>query len=290
MPDKSSIYWLARALADEKRANRIAGQAADEIKSMYRRQYLKIVKQITALKAELDKGKELTRTQLWNYGRWRQLEAQLQAFVDEATRMQTETIHTALEEVFESTIGSAAKTFDASRMVLPVDPESVINTSWSGQNYSARVWHNQAAIADRMKHNMEDMFIQGKNLRDMKKALMHEFDVAFNDADRLVRTEAAYVLNRANITRYKSAGIAKVRWSTGPEDGDECVICAARSNKVYLIADAPMIPAHPRCRCIYAGVVEIAGENVPVDGPDADRALEIALAEAKKNKKSKKSN
>ena len=277
MPNKKSIYWLSRAMADEARANRIAGGAAKEIKKMYRRQYLQIVKQITNLKAELDAGKELTRTQLWNYDRWRQLEAELRNFVQEASLFDIQETEKALNEIFEKTIGKSAGSFDATRMTLPINAHDVINTTWSGERYSQRIWKNQTAIADRMRRSMEDMLVQGRGLPDIKRQIMKEFDAAFNDADRLVRTEAAYVLNRANVAKYKTAGIRKVEWSIGPKDGKECAICNARAGKIYYIDQAPIIPAHPRCRCIYAGVVELENENIPVDGPAADAALQSAM-------------
>lgn len=281
MPDKKSIYWASRAAADEARANRIAGNASAEMRKMYRRQYMKVMQQLTNLKAELDSGKELTRTQLWNYSRWRQLEKELRGFVQEASAFDTAETEKALNEVFEKTIDAQAGSYDAGRMTLPISPNEIINTEWSGERYSVRIWKNQAAIADRLKNGIEDMLVQGRGLPDIKKQIMKEFDVAYKDADRLVRTEAAYVLNRANVAKYKQAGIRKVRWNAGLKDGRECAICAARLGKVYFINEAPMIPAHPRCRCIYTGVVELEGEDVPVDGPAADAALEAAQREKK---------
>ena len=283
MLNKGSIYWLARAQADEKRAQRIADGAAKEIKKMYRRQYLKIVKQLEELKAQLDAGKELTRTQLWNYSRWRQLEQELKQFVDESSRISTDATNKALEQVFERAIGTKAAQFEATRMTAAVLPHQVIGTAWSGVKFSDRIWKNNAAIADRIKHSMEDMLVQGRGLPDIKKAIMQEFGVAFSYADRLVRTEAAYVLNRAHVAQYKAEGTKKIIWDTGMEDGKECEICKIRANKVYLIDEAPIIPAHPRCRCLYSAIVEIGDENVPVDGPEAEQT--IALMQTTKIKR-----
>jgi len=125
---------------------------------------------------------------------------------------------------------------------------------------------------------MEDMLVQGRGLPEIKKEIMKQFDVGFREADRLVRTEAAYVLNKASVQRYREAGLKIIQWSTGPEDGKECEICAARSDKVYLIDEAPLIPAHPNCRCVYAGVVELSTEDIAVDGPEAERKIEAMQA------------
>lgn len=284
MLNKGSIYWLARAQADEKRAQRIADGAAKEIKQMYRRQYLKIVKQLDGLKAQLDAGKELTRTQLWNYSRWRQLEQELKQFVDESSRISTETTNKALEQVFTQGIGAKAAQFEATRLTAAIAPHQVIGTAWSGVKFSDRIWKNNAAIADRIKHSMEDMLVQGRGLPDIKKAIMQEFGVAFSYADRLVRTEAAYVLNRAHVAQYKAEGTKKIIWDTGLEDGKECEICKIRADKVYLIDEAPIIPAHPRCRCLYSAIVEIGDENVPVDGPEAEQMIALMQTTVKKRK------
>lgn len=283
MLNKRSLYWLLRAQEDEKRMQRICDGAAKEVKKMYRRQYLKIVKEIEGLKEQLGKGKELTRTQLWNYSRWQHLEKQLINFVDEAYRISNTETTKALETVFERTIGAKAGDFDTTRLTMPVTAHQVIGSTWSGERYSTRIWKNQAAIADRLKHSMEDMLVQGKGLPEIKKTIMKEFNVAFDYADRLVRTEAAYVLNKANVQKYRQEGVQKIVWDTGLEDGNECAICRARSGKVYLIENAPIIPAHPRCRCIYSAVVEIGNENVPVTGPEAER--EIALMQLTKKEK-----
>lgn len=283
MLNKRSLYWLLRAQEDEKRMQRIANGAAKEIRQMYRRQYLKLVKEIENLKEQLDAGKELTRTQLWNYSRWRQIEKQLVIFVDEAYRIANAETTKALEEVFDRTISKKSDEFEATRLTMPVTAHQVIGSTWSGERYSARIWKNNAAIADRLKHSMEDMLVQGRGLPDIKKAIMKEFNVAFNEADRLVRTEAAYVLNRVNVQKYKQEGVKKIVWDTGLEDGNECAICQARSGKVYLIDNAPIIPAHPRCRCIYSAVVETGDENVPVDGPKTEE--KIALMQLTKKEK-----
>jgi SPP1 gp7 family putative phage head morphogenesis protein len=285
MLNKRSLYWLLRAQEDEKRMQRICDGAMKEVRQMYRRQYLKIVKELEGLKAQLDNGKELSRTQLWNYSRWRQLEKELVVFVDEAYRISNAETTKALEEVFERTIGKKAGSFDDTRLTMPVTAHQVIGTTWSGERYSSRIWKNQAAIADRLKHSMEDMLVQGKGLPEIKKAIMNEFKVAFDYADRLVRTEAAYVLNKANVQKYRQEGVKKIVWDTGLEDGNECAICKARSNKVYLIGEAPIIPAHPRCRCIYSAVVEIGDENVKVDGPEAEE--KILLIQSSKSQRKK---
>lgn len=272
-PRKRDLYWIARAAADEKRAHELAGNASTEILKMYRGQYNKVLLHLESLMAQVEKGRVLTRTQLWNYSRWRALEKTLTAFVSESAIKQTEAVHETLEKIFKQTIGEDVKRFSEGRFVLPIEPKDIIDTAWSGEHYSSRIWTNQKVVAEKIKSELEDMLVQGKNLKDIKRAVQAEFGVAYHDADRLVRTEAAYVLNKTSMEKYRRLGIQKVMWSAGPMDGDECKICRSRAKKVYLIDAAPMCPAHPRCRCILSAIVELEGEDVPVDGYEAEQEL-----------------
>ena len=67
-------YWTRRALADEAEAERLARQAAKEMRCVYREQYEAVLREIEGLMAEVAEGGTPTRTQLWNYARWRRLE------------------------------------------------------------------------------------------------------------------------------------------------------------------------------------------------------------------------
>lgn len=63
-------YWTRRALADEAAAERLARQAAKEMRRVYRGQYEAVLREIEGLMAEIAEGGTPTRTQLWSYARW----------------------------------------------------------------------------------------------------------------------------------------------------------------------------------------------------------------------------
>ena len=64
-----SDYWLRRALEDERRAHRLAGQTSAELKKVYQRQYKRVYAQMERLYGQIDWGDTLQRTQLWQYSR-----------------------------------------------------------------------------------------------------------------------------------------------------------------------------------------------------------------------------
>lgn len=264
-------YWTRRALADEAAAERLARQAAKEMRRVYREQYEAVLREIEGLMAEVAEGGAPTRTQLWNYARWRRLEERLREFAGEASRRCEQTVTDCLDEVFRTVIGTDVADATGTVWQASISPKAVLETAWSGEHYSTRIWHNTAAIAQRVRDDVTDMVVQGKGISQVRRRLMEDFSVAYSDASRLVRTEAAYVRNQAALTRYRQNGRRKVRWITGESDGRECSVCRERDGKEYDIDAAPRLPAHPNCRCCYAPVVE-AG----LTGEDAEAPEEAA--------------
>lgn len=289
-----SDYWLRRAIEDEKRAHRNAQATNAELKALYQRQYKRIYAQMERLYGQVDwgDGEMITRTQLWEYSRWKDLESELRQFATETPRIGVDKITGCLDRVFRETIGADVSRYtgeNAGMFRVGTDPTAVINTAWSGECFSARLWKNTGVIAERIRSDMEDMLVSGRGMSDIKKRLMEDFSVSYNDAARLVDTETSYVMNNAAVQRYRSAGLRKVRWCIAPEDGRECEICKNRANKVWHIDTAPTMPAHPRCRCVWQGVVELPGEYVPCDGEgetaeEAAKAAQIRQIEAKQPK------
>ncbi len=264
-------YWTRRALADEAAAERLARQAAKEMRRVYREQYEAVLREIEGLMAEVAEGGTPTRTQLWSYARWRRLEERLREFAGEASRRCEQTVTDCLDEVFRTVIGADVADVTGTVWQASISPKAVLETAWSGEHYSTRIWRNTAAIAQRVRDDVTDMIVQGKGISQVRRRLMEDFSAAYSDADRLVRTEAAYARNQAALTRYRQNGRRKVRWITGESDGRECSVCRERDGKEYDIDAAPRLPAHPNCRCCYAPVVEA--------GKDAEEAAEDIAAD-----------
>lgn len=250
-------YWRKRVLGEERMVHAIANRASAEMAKMYREQYARVVKEIKALKAEIDYGNPLTRTQLWNYARWRKVEESLRQFVTEATKIDTQIIHDALDEVFEKVIGAKAEDYGGalgmgnSVALTQFEKQKIIAGNWSGEHYSTRVWKNTAAVADKMREEITQMLVDGKGIGEINKALRKQFGVSYSNADRLARTEASYTYNSGAIDRYKDYGDDKVQ-IIATDDERTCDVCKELPGKPYDINNPPFLPAHPRCRCCYA--------------------------------------
>ncbi len=279
-------YWLRRALANERLAHRTATATAIELKKVYVRQYKKIYREMEGLYGQLSWETPITRTQLWDYTRWKSMEKELRGFATEMPKISVDAITKSLDKVFEEVIGANVQQFTSPEAFrVAGDAAGVVNTAWSGECFSSRIWKNTNTIANRIRSDMEDFVVSGRSLSDVKIKLMQDFSVGYNDASRLVETEASYVMNEAAKQEYKSENIKKVRWSIRPEDGKECELCRSRANLVWRIDNAPTIPAHPRCRCTWVAVYELPGEHIPCtgEGEDPRNLKRIELPEELKN-------
>ena len=265
---RSERYWLDRIREDEEFANRQAKDASERIRKLYETQYKKIVVKLERLMAQVGDGEELSRTALWNYSRWREMEKSLSSFVTGGSLIERETIYGCLDKVFENTIGVSVESLSTANFTPNIDPRAVIDSAWSGERFSTRVWKNRTALAERIRIDMEDMIVQGRGLGDMKQELMREFGVGYHQADTLLRTELNYTMNQAHLERYRQSSAKKVRWMAKNREAKRCKICGGRNKAVWWIDSAPILPAHPRCGCRWVAVIELEGENVPVNGPE----------------------
>lgn len=99
----------------------------------------------------------------------------------------------------------------------------------------------------------------GKPSEELKKTLMETFNVSYNEASRLVRTELSYIYNRSTWDKYKEAGIKQYRFLTA-EDERTCEECSSLNNKVIDLDKAKVgknyPPIHPNCRCTILAVIK----------------------------------
>ena len=276
----SSDYWRKRALADEEKAQRIAGRVLREQRKVYRQAYVDIERALDALYTQaVDQGTEsLTRTQLWQYSKYKQLKAVLQEQTGEIAKGQVTAIESTLERIFKDTIGAASKAFAGQDIrfngVSDAQVKRLIKSNWSGESFSKRVWRNTREIARRVEKDVTDMMVLGKSPSAVKQQLMHDYNVGFRAADRLVRTEASHAYNSAALESYKAAGVTQVEVIIKPSE-ELCSDCSSLAG-VYDIDKVPRLPVHPHCRCTYAPVVDLEAE---IRAIEAKKAAEKGIIE-----------
>ena len=83
---------------------------------------------------------------------------------------------------------------------------------------------------------------------------MERFNVSYNNARRLARTEMSHIYNQSTLDKYKQAGVTKVKILTAKHGDHVCDVCESYEGKIYPIDKVPKIPCSDcteQCGCTY---------------------------------------
>lgn len=128
----------------------------------------------------------------------------------------------------------------------------------SGATFSDRIWANQAELRNEVNQTIDRALIRGEHPRksaaNIKRLIRDEYGKKQRAAERILITETARAQTIAGVEAFKAAEVDKMMWIAEP---DACPICSDMDGKVFNIDTSGLtIPAHPFCRCSYAGYVE----------------------------------
>ena len=133
----------------------------------------------------------------------------------------------------------------------------MINQVWcaDGKSWSQRVWENTDLLAAALNEELITVVATGEDTVYLRKMLEEQFNVSYNRASTIVRTEVSHIQNQAAKERYKSYGITELQvWAD--EDERRCDECGELHMKRFSINDILPVPVHPNCRCSIVPVVE----------------------------------
>lgn len=237
----------------EKEADRLLNtiQSADDIQAL-----------LAALRANPNSQQTAAELESQAYGaRINRLQA-VQASVDSVTSAllstvaptMTETLTSIANGAYYRTIFGLQQRANAAFGFNMLDPDTILqilNTNWSGQNYSERLWTNTAELAQSVKKQMLLGLLTGKTTHQMTQDIQAEFNSAATKTRRLIRTESTYVMNAVNKEAYKETG---VEWYiyVAILDLRTSLICRSLDKKRFLLSKAQAgdnyPPMHPWCR------------------------------------------
>lgn len=236
--------------------------AAAQTKQLYRQAYKKVEQDILRLYEELrDKGR-LTTTQLYQYQRFLALRREIQKQCGAIDTALQANVTAALTNAYKETFEIVTDLID-SNSVWGIQNErmvqAVLKTDWSGDTYSRRIWKNTRSVAKRMEAAVTDCITRGTSKDVYVKQIKQTFNVGFNAADRIVRTELMHVLGVAQIDTYYADGIKRVKW-LAEIDGRVCAACAGLNGKVFdieeFVSGSRPVIEHPNCRCTLLPVLD----------------------------------
>lgn len=135
-----------------------------------------------------------------------------------------------------------------------IDPKlinHVINSKWSGENYSKRIWGNTQGLAKDLKEELLVSMVTGRTDREVAEIIAEKFGQGASNARRLVRTESCNVVNQMEMISYEECGIETYIF-VATLDLRTSSACRERDNKRYKVSEQqPGVncpPMHPWCR------------------------------------------
>lgn len=136
--------------------------------------------------------------------------------------------------------------------------DRIINSRWSGINYSDRIWKNTQALAQDLKEELLINLVTGRTNGETADIINEKYAAGASAARRLIRTESNYVASELNFKAYEECGIEKYCY-VAILDLRTSKICRELDRKIFKTSDkmqgvnAP--PMHPWCRSTTIGVI-----------------------------------
>jgi len=175
---------------------------------------------------------------------------------DTLSLTQVSQLETLVSDIYSSTrveIDSMlGNSFD---LVSDFQTQELLNRMDSKTILSDRIWRNNNAMSDRINNDIGRMIYQQANPEDIKRLIMKDYNVSYNAADRLFRTESSTFFNTAAIDSYKAAGLTEFEFLAESDACEE--YCQPNDGKIFSIeslSSAP--PLHPNCRCVVLPVIK----------------------------------
>ena len=251
-----SDYWKDRMAKSQ---DNISQKNLNQIKKKFKKYYATAAKHIISefeatynkLLLTVGEDREPTPADLYKLDKYWHLQAQVRKELNKLGDRQIATLTRAFEinyfEVYHSISleGSEAfSTLDKSTV------KQLINSVWcaDGKSWSQRVWGNTEKLAETLDEELTTIITTGRKNSHLKEVLQERFNVSYNNADMIARTEVAHIQTQAAQQRYKDYGVKEVIFWADPDERT-CEVCGKLHNKRYPIGGQMPVPAHPRCRC-----------------------------------------
>lgn len=256
-------YWIDRNRRTQSRLTKKSiADTEEQLRVYYAKSMEKVIddfeKVYNKILASMAEGREPTPADLYKLDTYWQMQGQLQRELQKLGDRQSVLLGKKFVEQFTTVYNALA--IPGETMFNQIDTqlaEQMINQIWvaDGKTWSQRIWDNTDRLREALNDQLISCLVTGKKPTELKNMLQEEFNVSYNRADSLVRTEMAHIQTQAAQKRYEDYGIKEVEvWA--PKDERRCEVCGQLHGKRFPITSSMPVPAHPNCRCSILPVVE----------------------------------
>ena len=244
---KPNRYWQKRVF-DEQNKLYDSNEAIIEfqLKKYYQTAMRRIILEFEAVYNEYLAKPNHTPNMLYTMTRYYQMQQNLYRELQYLGDRELESMNKGFTKQYKQVYNSIKldKTFDG--IPATEGAKAALKTIWcsDGKHFSERIWNNKTLLMTTLNEGLSTIAITGKGTKELTKQLMNEFDVSYNRASAIVRTELAHVQSEAARDRYEGYGIKEYQVMI-TEDERTCPICSAMEGKKQPIEDVPPVPLHP---------------------------------------------
>ena len=136
---------------------------------------------------------------------------------------------------------------------------------WSGASFSDRIWRNKDRLVQVLGDTLTEGLIRGDGVQALTEKLRAKVESSRYDAERLVRTETARVVESAGLQAYEDCEIEEYELLAALDERTY-PICGKLDGAQYKLKDARtglnLPPLHPNCRCTTIPVFVDLDESV----------------------------
>lgn len=133
----------------------------------------------------------------------------------------------------------------------PEHIEEILKNNWSGKHYSKSVWDNTDLLAEKLQQTLTAGLMSGKSYKRMAAELTELTSYGQYAAERLIRTETAYLIEESDKAAAIDRG-TKVRIFRATLDRKTSKACQEHDgDRVPIEESVPgknVPPLHPHCR------------------------------------------
>lgn len=258
-------YWAERAKKEnrklyEETLQEFEKECAREYKSALNRIKTDIIRLFDEITEDMKDGELLTMDQLYRYNRYLYLQKRMNQELNKLGEKEIKLSQKKYELMGKYTNAriykEAADDLATQASFLLLDDAKIrelVNSIWcnDGKHWSKRVWDNQKRLQSSIEKGLVDAAARGLSKDELVKDLQTRFEVGFSYADRIARTELAYIQNKTTVESYKKAGITEVKTIVA-DDERLCDTCGRKEGLITPIGEAKAGKAflfHPNCRC-----------------------------------------
>ena len=265
-------YWYDRQMRAHKA---ISDKTIEDIEKQLGKYYARAMKRIIKdfeyvygkIIATIEEGRTPTPADLYKLSTYWEMQGQLRNELEALGEKEVALLSRQFERQWKQIYDTTAIPANAVFNTINTDAAAAaINSIWlaDGKNFSSRIWGNINKLTETLNEELLNCVITGKKTTELKKKLQDRFNVSYNQADTLVRTEVANIQIQASAQKSKDAGLTEYRFFADPDERT-CPVCGKLHNKRFKYSEmragvnAP--PMHPRCRCDILSIIDIKDNN-----------------------------